>query len=69
ASKLQKAGLLFVGHSVRDNRIEMLELSDHPFFIGVQYHPEFNARPEKSHPLFNAFIEEAIKRKYNDQFF
>ncbi len=37
-----------------------MELSDHPFFVGVQYHPEFKSRPNRPHPLFKGFIKAAL---------
>ncbi|HAS38312.1 MAG TPA: hypothetical protein DCS04_06910, partial [Ruminococcaceae bacterium] len=39
------------------------ELSDRPFYVGVQYHPEFKSRPNKAHPLFKGFIEAALKKQ------
>ena len=41
--------------------MEAVELSEHPFFIGVQYHPEFKSRPNKSHPLFQGFVNAACE--------
>ena len=41
--------------------VEMIELKDHPWFVAVQYHPEFKSRPTKAHPLFREFIKAAIK--------
>lgn len=43
------------------NLIEIVELQDHPWFVAVQFHPEFKSRPNKPHPLFNDFIKAAIK--------
>jgi CTP synthase len=42
--------------------VEIVELKDHPFFVGVQFHPEFQSKPLKAHPLFAAFIAAALKR-------
>ena len=58
---LQKAGLTFGGLSPDGRLVEASELSDRPFFLGVQYHPEFKSRPTKAHPLFYGFIEAALK--------
>lgn len=49
--------------SSRGNYLEAVELTDHPFFIGVLYHPEFLSRPLNAHPLFNNFVEKVIKIK------
>jgi CTP synthase len=45
------------------NLVEMIELSDHPWFVGCQFHPEFKSKPLACHPLFKAFIKHAILRK------
>ncbi|MCR4641418.1 MAG: hypothetical protein K5697_05245, partial [Lachnospiraceae bacterium] len=42
--------------------VETVELKEHPFFLGVQYHPEFKSRPNRPHPLFRAFAEAALKK-------
>jgi CTP synthase len=64
--QLEKAGLIFSGLSPNGELVEMIELKDHPFFIACQFHPEFKSRPLKPHPLFNAFVEAALKaRKEN----
>ncbi|MEM0128601.1 MAG: CTP synthase [Thermoplasmata archaeon] len=60
--RLRAAGLRISGTSV-DGRVEVLELSDHPFFVGVQYHPEFLSRPETPHPLFLALVRAALARQ------
>ncbi|MBI2551658.1 CTP synthase [Candidatus Uhrbacteria bacterium] len=59
---LQKAGLIIAGTTPDGQLVEAIELRDHPFFIGVQYHPEFLSTPLKPHPLFAAFIRAAIKQ-------
>jgi CTP synthase len=46
-----------------DGRVEVLEMPAHPFFIGVQYHPEFLSRPESPHPLYMALVRAAMARK------
>ena len=60
--RLRSHGLLATGMSV-DGRVEVLEAPDHPFFVGVQYHPEFLSRPEAPHPLYLALVRAAIHRK------
>ncbi|MGM0396021.1 MAG: CTP synthase [Bacillota bacterium] len=54
---LQKEGMIFSGLSPDGNLVEVVELENHPFFVAVQYHPEFKSRPTRPHPLFRAFIE------------
>jgi CTP synthase len=53
---LQKNGLVLSGLSPDNKLVEIVELKDHPFYIGVQYHPEFKSRPNRAHPLFRDFI-------------
>lgn len=55
----QAAGALFSGQSPDGNLVEAMEIPDHPFYIGVQYHPEFKSRPNRAHPLFREFIRAA----------
>ncbi|NMB38782.1 MAG: hypothetical protein GX994_04310, partial [Firmicutes bacterium] len=43
--------------------VEIIELPEHPWFIGCQFHPEFKSRPNRAHPLFKGFIEAALVRK------
>ena len=57
----EKAGVSFAGMSPDGKLVEEMELTDKPFFLGVQYHPEFKSRPDKAHPLFKGFIREALK--------
>ena len=61
--KLQDAGLVISGLSVDNELVEMVELADHPWFIGCQFHPEFTSQPREGHPLFNSFIEAAVAYK------
>ena len=58
--RLQEAGLVISGLSIDNELVEMVELSDHPWFIGCQFHPEFTSRPREGHPLFNSFINAAV---------
>jgi CTP synthase len=55
--KLEKAGLIISGTSLNGKLVEMVELPDHPFFVGTQFHPEFKSRPLNPHPLYLSFIE------------
>ncbi len=58
-AKLEQAGLLVSGFNPAMRLAEIVELKDHPFFIGVQFHPEFRSQPMQPHPLFAAFIHAA----------
>jgi CTP synthase len=58
---LSEAGLVFSGLSPDRRLVEIAELSDHPFMLGSQFHPEFKSRPTRPHPLFKAFIAAAIE--------
>lgn len=60
---LKQAGLIFSGINEEDDLVEMVELKDHPWFLAVQFHPEFKSRPTRPHPLFKDFIEAAIKKR------
>ena len=55
-SALQDAGLIISGESPDGGLVEIVELKDHPFMVASQFHPEFLSRPQKPHPLFDAFI-------------
>src|SRR5690606_12343613 len=57
--ELAEAGLIVSGASPDGQLAEIMELKGHPFFVGVQFHPEFRSRPNRPHPLFDAFIEAA----------
>ena len=59
----EKKGLIFSGMSPDNNLPEIIELKNHPWFIGVQFHPEFKSRPLLPHPLFSSFIKAA--KSYN----
>ncbi len=57
---LIKKGLVISGINPERDLVEIIELKDHPFFVGTQFHPEFKSRPLKPHPLFKEFIKSAI---------
>jgi CTP synthase len=61
--RLQAAGLTVSGVNPRRNLVEIVELKDHPWFLAVQFHPEFQSKPNRAHPLFAAFIAATIKRQ------
>ncbi|WND02364.1 CTP synthase [Temperatibacter marinus] len=60
--QLEEAGVLFSGMSPDGKLPEIMEIPDHPWYIGVQYHPELKSRPFEPHPLFSSFIEAAVTR-------
>ena len=62
-NKYEKKGLIFSGNSPDKNLPEIIELKNHPWFIGVQFHPEFKSRPLTPHPLFSSFIKAAKNHK------
>lgn len=59
--RLAKAGMLISGLNPELDLAEIIELRDHPFFLGVQFHPEFLSRPMAPHPLFRAFLQAALR--------
>jgi len=63
--KLEKKGLIFSGLSPDGSLPETIELENHPWFIGVQFHPEFKSRPFAPHPLFSSFIKAAKNNSEN----
>ncbi|MCQ2512458.1 MAG: CTP synthase [Lachnospiraceae bacterium] len=60
---LQKSGLVLSGMSPDGRLVETVELSERPFFVGVQYHPEFKSRPNRAHPLFKGFVGAALRNQ------
>ena len=62
---LQNAGLSFTGKSMDDALVEVIEIQDHPWFVGCQFHPEFTSTPRTGHPLFSGFVQAA--RTYHGQ--
>ncbi len=59
---LEKAGLILSGTSPDRKLVEMVELKDHPYFVGCQFHPEFKSKPLAPHPLFSRFVRAALER-------
>ena len=62
-NQLEDAGLIATGVNTKRNLVEIVELKNHPYFIGVQFHPELKSTVENPHPLFVSFIEAALKQK------
>lgn len=60
-SSFEQNGMMITGTSPDKQLVEAIEAKDHPFFIGVQYHPEFKSRPNRAHPLFLGLIQASLK--------
>jgi CTP synthase len=62
---LEKSGLIISARTPSENLPEMMELpqSMHPWFVGVQFHPEFTSTPRTGHPLFKSFVEAALQHQ------
>ena len=58
-----KKGLTIGGTSPDGRLVETVELTERPFYVGVQFHPEFKSRPNKAHPLFKGFIKASLDKK------
>ncbi|MCA9396858.1 MAG: CTP synthase, partial [Candidatus Omnitrophica bacterium] len=66
---LEKKGMLISGTSPNGSLVEIVEIPDHPWFVASQFHPEFQSKPDRPHPLFKDFIGAALKlhqRKIKD---
>jgi CTP synthase len=61
--RLAEAGLLITGTSPNGELVEIVEIKDHPWFLGCQFHPEFKSRPQAPHPLFQDYIGACVARK------
>jgi len=66
--KIEKKGLKIAGRSQKNNIVEIIEIHNHPWFIGCQFHPEFTSTPRDGHPLFIDFIKSAKKTKKTNFF-
>ena len=60
--RLEAAGLVVSAKTKTEDLTEIAELADHPWFIGVQFHPEFTSTPRDGHPLFKSFIKAALEQ-------
>ena len=61
--RLKQAGMVISGTSPNGELVEIIEIGDHPWFLGCQFHPEFKSRPMEPHPLFRDFIGASLKKK------
>ncbi len=62
-AQLEAAGLVVAGRNPESGLVEVVELREHPWFVGVQYHPEFLSRPNRAHPLFRDFVGAALQHQ------
>jgi len=62
-SALSKNGLVFAGTHPKGDLVEIVELKNHPWFVACQFHPEFQSKPDKGHPLFADFVKAALNRR------
>ena len=58
---LEEHGLACTGINPQRDLVEVIEIPDHPWFVGVQYHPEFRSKPTAAHPLFRDFVKAALE--------
>ncbi|MGA0258039.1 MAG: CTP synthase [Saprospiraceae bacterium] len=65
--KFTDAGMITSGINPDTGLVEIVELKDHPFFVGVQFHPELKSTVERPHPLFVAFVKAMLKNKFNEK--
>jgi len=63
--RMNAKGFVISGTSPDGTLAELIELRDHPYFLGCQYHPEFQSKPNKPHPLFRGFIQAALAYEPN----
>lgn len=59
---MQEAGMVLAGLSPNGHLVEIVELADHPWFVGAQFHPEFKSRPDRPHPLFYGFVKASVEK-------
>jgi len=57
---MEAHGMIVAGLTSDQKLVEAIELADHPWFVACQYHPEFQSKPTKPHPLFSGFIQAAV---------
>ncbi len=65
-SQFEKGGLISTGMNPETKLVEIVEIKDHPYFVGVQYHPELKSTVENPHPLFVSFVKAALEKKINN---
>jgi CTP synthase len=60
--QFEENGIIFSGVFEKQNLVEIIELKDHPWYVGCQFHPEFQSKPNRPHPLFRGFIRAALRQ-------
>ena len=60
--EVQDKGMVLAGLSPNGRLVEIVELPDHPWFVGAQFHPEFKSRPDRPHPLFYGFVKASVEK-------
>ena len=65
--EFEQAGMVAAGINPQTNLVEILEIPDHPWFVGVQFHPELKSTVENPHPLFVSFVRACRELKYSHQ--
>ena len=65
--EIENKGMQITGTSPTGELVETVEIPNHPFYIGVQFHPEFKSRPNRAHPLFKAFVAASLKKEPEQQ--
>ena len=66
---MEAKGLVISGENPELNLVEMIEVKDHPWYVGVQFHPELKSRIVKAHPLFRDFIAAAVEKQKSEETF
>ena len=66
--QLQANGMVIAATSEADSLVEIVELGEHPWFVAVQFHPEFKSKPTAAHPLFSGFIQAAVRRSSKNEY-
>ena len=61
--QFEEAGFRVAGVNPKRNLVEIMEITDHTWFVGVQFHPEFQSKPRQAHPLFEGFVAAALERR------
>ena len=64
--EMQDHGMVLAGLSPNGQLVEIVELADHPWFVGAQFHPEFKSRPDRPHPLFYGFVKASVEHMEAD---
>ena len=61
-AEFEKNGMIATGINPNENLVEIVEIPDHPWFVGCQFHPELKSRAAKAHPLFRDFVKAALDK-------